>query len=326
MLSGIVPLTIFQTLGEKILRVPTLQATSATGTATFTFTGTAGYTVDAGAVIEIDGIDFETTVDLVVAPGPTTGDVPIVAQIAGAAGSGISGDAVLISPTYLFVDSVEIASPTTGGLDGETGQGYIDRLPDEIPTFSSKAILIEDFAAIARADLEVFRALAIDNFVPPSTTGVEGAVTVALMDSSGAPVSSGAKTRVENALEGGRVLNLDVHVIDPAATQVDVDFTATAFPGYDPAAVEAEAIAAIQTFLAPVTWGVPPGGDPELWVDETTLRRNDLMGALYKVEGIRHVVSLTLALHGGGLTTSDVTLTGPAAVPASNSVVTGSVT
>jgi hypothetical protein len=181
------------------------------------------------------------------------------------------------------------------------------RAPHALP----KAILIEDAAAIARADIEVFRALAIDNLVPPSTTGVAGAITVAIMAADGGNVSGPGKTRVETALEAGRILAIDAHVIDPTQNAMKVSFTATARAGYDPAATAAEAKQAIQDFLSPLGWGVPPGDNGTGWTDEPTVVRNDLFGVLYGIEGIRHVSALTLALSAGTLGTTDVTLTGP---------------
>jgi hypothetical protein len=55
------------------------------------------------------------------------------------------------------------------------------------------------------------------------------------------------------------------------------------------------------------------------------VRRNDLFGVLYDVQGMRHVDTLTLALGGGTLGTADLTLPGPAPLP-SPGAVNGTVT
>jgi hypothetical protein len=316
-LAGRVPLGIFQTWGQRVLGVQPLTATAAAGTVTFTLADALGHTVPAGAQLDVNGVGFETTADLVVAPGPTTGTVGIVALDAGSAGNGLQTPAELVSPTFVWVSSVALPAPTAGGTDGETDEEYANRLADTTPTLSRKAILIDDFAALARDDAEVYRALAVDNYDPgpPVVTTAEGHVSVFPQNSVGQPISSLAKARVLAKLTADRVLNLVPHVLDPTYTQIDVTWTAHAYPGYDTTAVRDAGNVAIAAFLDPTRWGNPAGGDEFAWIDEPTLRRNDLFGALYGVPGVRHVDTLQLAIHGGALGTADLTLNGPAALP-----------
>lgn len=314
-LAGRVPKAIVQIVGEQLLKIPVLEATSAVATATLTAIDTLGHTLATGAQITIEGQAFVTTADATITAGQATATVPIQAINAGAAGTGLQSPASLQSPTVTWLSSVTLPSPTTGGVDGETPDEYVDRFADETPTLSTKAILLPDFEAIARRDLEVFRAMAIDNFVPPATSGVEGAVTVAVQPETGTTVSGAGKTRVETALEAERVLNIDVYVIDPTYTQVDVAFTFTVRAGYDAASVKAEAEAAVSEFLSPTRWGVPPAGSANAWVNEPTVVRNDLFGAIYRVAGVRHVTALTLGAHGGALSAADLALTGAAPLP-----------
>lgn len=315
-LAGRVPMGIFVAFGIKVLRIPKLTATAATGTLSVTATGTLGGTLDAGAQFLIDGVSFQTSAPLTLAAG-ATGTVTLQASIAGAAGSDLVGDQILlVSPSVIWIDTHALTAPTDGGTDGETDDEYVNRLADEIPTLSPKAVLIEDAAAIARADAEVYRALAIDNFVPPSTTGVAGAATVAVMKDDGTDVSTDGKNRVKAALEANRILNLTFHIIDATETDVAVAATVEPYPGVDEDGLAASVRGAIHDFINRLRWGVPPGGAATDWVDETLLRRNDLMGALYNVAGVRHVTTLQLALAGDALGTADVALDGPAGVPA----------
>lgn len=327
-LAGEVPLAIFTYFGESVLGIPAMQATQATGTVTFALADTAGHTITAGTQLDIDGVAFLTTDDLTITAGGSTGSVGVDAATAGADGNDLAGAIVtLVSPTYVFVTSVALDAPTVGGVDAEDPAAYADRLADELPTLSPKAILIGDFEALARRNPLVGRALAIDNYDPgpPEDTAAEGHVAVAVHDAVGEPLSSGPKAEIAADLEANRVLNIVVHVIDPTYTTVDVSFTATAYAGYDPASVKTAGEAAIREFLDLTVWGRPPGSDATAWINETTLRRNDLFGVLYDVEGIRHVTALTLALGGGSLATSDVTLAGPAALPRAGTI-TGTVT
>lgn len=315
-LAGQVPRAIFKTFGTDVLSIPVNAATSAQGIVTVHASTGQGGTLDTGATIDIDGVPFMTTSSTGPIAAGGTATVSVEAQAPGSAASGLVGTAVVLtSPSLVWVDAVTLNAPTLGGADGETDDNYVNRLADEIPTLSPKAILSDDASAIARADPEVYRALTLDNFVPPSTTGVAGAITVAVMNDTGGNVSTDGKTRIETALENGRILAIDAHIINATPNAMKVAFTATAQPGYDPAAVAADAKTALETFLSPLGWGVPPGDTGAAWQNEPTVVRNDLFGVLYSVPGIRHVSALTLALAAGTLATTDVTLTGPAPVP-----------
>jgi hypothetical protein len=330
-LAGSVPLEIFKFFGQSVLRIPALDATVATGTVEFTvIADPAGRTIDAGTEVSIDEVGFQTAVPLLIAPAATTGQVAVTALTPGAVGSGLTGTTVeLVSPTYVWVDAITLVGITTGGQDGETGQGYVDRLADELPTLSPKAIYTEDYAILARRDLSVTRALAINRYIPAgpggtpaAQTDVEGAVTVVVHDAAGADPGAPVRQRVTDSLTGARVRGVVVNVIGPTFTRLDVRFTAHADPGSDPAAVEADAVAALTAFLSPTGWGrIGAAG----WQDEPVVYRNNLIGAVENVEGVRRVDTLTLARYGDAQGTADITLDGPGALPAADTAITGTV-
>src|SRR2546423_1776927 len=72
-------------------------------------------------------------------------------------------------------------------------------------------------------------------------SGAEGAVSVAIHDWAGDPLSATVKSSVLASFgPDGRVLNLSATVIAPAYTTIDVAFTAHCYTGWDPATVQAQ--------------------------------------------------------------------------------------
>ena len=97
-LTSRVPLVVFREFGQRVLQIPALDATSATGVVTVTAVNTDGflpdgspYTLPAGADFDIDEKQFQSVVPVTVVSGQTTATVPVIAVVAGLAGSGLTG-------------------------------------------------------------------------------------------------------------------------------------------------------------------------------------------------------------------------------------------
>lgn len=102
-------------------------------------------------------------------------------------------------------------------------------------------------------------------------------------------------------MEALALAGLDVHVVDPTITSVDVAATVKVLAGYDGAEVAQAVEDTVVAYLDPTSWEW--GG---------TVRRNELIALVDGVPGVDYVVALTLAAHGGGLGTADVALAGVA--------------
>jgi uncharacterized phage protein gp47/JayE len=324
-LTALVPESIFAYYGSTILGLPPNPAVQATALTTWTAVDNAGYTVSAGTVVAItppaatEGYGFFVAADTVIPAGQTTlAGVECHALEAGAAASGITGDVVVID-SLVFISTVTLDQPTSGGQDAETDDAYLSRLSALLTLLTPRPILPQDFALLAQQIDGVGRAVAIDLYDPgpPVVTNQPRCVTVAICDANGQPVSATIKQNVDNYLQSEREVNFLVFVVDPTYTTIDVTFDAVCYPDWDPADVQARTVTALQNYLSPATWGVPPYGDTtgRSWINTTIVRYLELSEQINRVDGVHYVKTLTLAAGGGTQGTADVALSGVAPLP-----------
>lgn len=167
-----VPTAIFRAFGPLVGVLP-LDAAAASAATTWTMRDNAGYTIPAGTQVGIRSagdtlVAFQTVADVTVTPGNTTtatGEVTIVAVIAGDAGSGLTGTVELIDPLD-YVTAVTLEAVTTGGVDAEDDDVYLNRLATQLQLLAPRPIVPADFAALAQNIAGVDRALAIDGYQP----------------------------------------------------------------------------------------------------------------------------------------------------------------
>lgn len=258
-LTADVPAAVFRTYGTEILGIPIQAPLPATGSARFEAIDTQGYTIAAGTQIALsrtgdEQIGFETVSDLVIAPGQFAGDVDLSALVDGSLGNGLSGEAQVVDP-LAFVSLITVATPTTGGLDGQTDSDYLDNLSVLLKLVAIRPILPGDYATLALQNPSVGRAIAMDGYDPTTDTwGNERTITLILADYNGDPVPQEVKDAVQASLEAAREVNFLVFIIDPTYESVDVHVDATCFPGYLNTSVAAAIVEEISTLLSPATW------------------------------------------------------------------------
>lgn len=320
--TGAVPAAIFRSFG-KLAGVPPIDAVAAEAVVTITATDALGYTIpvdtqiglrdDAGTLHAFTTVD-EVTID----PGDTTATgVALVAALEGSEPNGANASAEMID-ALAYVASVAVTSSPSGGTDAETNEEYLNRLSSELRLLTPRPILPNDFAVLARRVDGIERATAIDLYDPSDPlVDTERTVSVAVHGADGALAGSGPKGEVDTLLQALREVNFQVFVIDPDFTEIDVTFEIIVADGFVEADTLALAVEAITEALSPGNWGQPQDGTGEApgWENEPLVRRDDLVGVLYRVDGVRHVTSLTLAEGGGSLATTDVTMTGAAPLP-----------
>lgn len=321
-----VPAEIFDVFGSSVVGVPRLEAVAATATTTWTADDDAGYTIPAGTQVEIpvtgsQRVGFRTVGEVSIPPGETqtdAGEVVIRALIEGIAGNELDANPLLIDALG-FVESIELVTTTSGGVEAETPSAYIDRLSKEMELFTRAPILPRDVEIVVRRIAGIARATAIDGFNPAdSTTDNERMVTVAVIDEAGQAVAAPVKAAAEALLEATREINFVFHVIDPTYTEVDVDWTFVALEGFDEATVAVNLEAATAGYLSPELWGV--GEDPVSWRNVTSIYLNELIAMGDRVTGVDRIVSVEISESGDPTTAANLALDGAAPLPAPGTI------
>jgi hypothetical protein len=260
-----------------------------------------------------------------VAPGATVtaaGAIQITASLPGAAASGLGGASqpVELIDILDFVLTVTMVQATSGGVDDETDQAYLNRLSEQLSLLTLTPVLAVDFAKLAKNVPPVYRAVALDNFNPADNTYTnERMVGVCCIDINGNPLSAPAKANVDAYLQSLRETNFIVNVFDPTYTIVAVTTQVHCLPGFTPASVIAEVQAALVRYLNPATWGQPIGGDtsssPQDWTNTKVVRKYEVSQVINSVGGVDYIMTLTLGIPPAGLTEADVTLLGQVCLP-----------
>ena len=312
-LAADVPASIFTTYGQLVLGIPPQLAVSATGVAAVTAGDDLGYTLDVGATFAIarsgdDLVAFSTLQEATIPVGDTTVDnVPFAAVLTGADANGLSGAAQMLDP-ITWVAAVDVAQATTGGLDAETPDAYLDRLTNLLRMVALRPILPQDFAILALQVPDVGRAVAMNLYDPATDTWDNvRTVTVVIAQADGTPCTADTKATVVNQLEALREVNWVVHIIDPVYEPINVTFDVVAFAGQDQITVHDTCVANVTAYLQPAMYRlgamspaiaggevVPPPDEDDETARRQVIRVNDLIALLDRSLGVDYVVSVTI--------------------------------
>lgn len=324
---------IFRYFGASVIALPPVDATPAIGSTNWTLTDALGHTIPEGTVIGVpDGfgnfLPFQVTTTTVVPPASSTAtNVPIEALDEGADGSGLGtlGTACSLLDQLAWVSGVVLAGATTGGTDAEDDTAYLNRLATALRLMSPRPILPADFSTLAETVAGVGRATAYDGYdAVVMTTGNERTISVAVTDEDGLAVSGGIKTNVLNYLDSLREVNFLVYVVDPSYSTVDVTYSATIYPGYSAAEVKARIDIALASFLSPALWGINNTAANPAWINKNTVKLNDLIVTIGKVDGVDDVGAVTQRISPAAYAAADIVMPGVFPLPLAG-VMTGTV-
>lgn len=293
------PGTIMQIL-LTLFGVERFEGAPPTVNVTFHLLDALGHTVPAGTRVQLDlgaGLDpmtFATDGPAEAVAGETAVTVAATGDRFTAAANGLpSSSGVVVVDSIFFVDSAELDSSPTGGIEPEGTPDWLGRGVTTLQRLNATLVQPQHFTLFALLNPLVTRAFTIDSWNADTASAEPGYLTTAVYGPSG-PVSDPDKAALEDEMRAATQANLSVSVVDPTITAVDVVTTVKASPGYVAADVQASVEAALAAYLSPQTW--PWSG---------TVYVNELLRIIGNVTGVDHVVSLTSPA-------ADVPLTGVA--------------
>jgi uncharacterized phage protein gp47/JayE len=295
--------------GTKLLNQPYGAGNPATTTVTFTVADNAGYTIPGGVQVDIDGYAFQTTADLVIPAGQTTGQEVVSSTILTASANGL-GAAITPISTPAWVTNLAITGGlTVGGDDPQSDQDYLNQISRDRQLTSKALVSLIDYEYMALDQPNIGRAKA------EYGASVRN-INVTVTNDAGQPAATGDKNALLALYQNpmNRMVNAIPTVVDATYTTINVVYTIYTNAQVDPTTVISDANAAIANELSPLGWGVPSSGDPSsmvtTWLNETTVHFNRIIAVIGKVPGVNYVNTLTL--NGG---TADIVMTGTVALP-----------
>ncbi len=322
-----VPRAIFRYFGTTVAGVPSVDATHSTVNSTWNLsTNPSGRTIAAGTIVNIDDSEGEPHAFEVVAPVVLGIGVLIATPVAlrsletGEIENDLGGNGVAAvnAEGIAWVTSIILLGATGGGGDGEDDEEYLNRLSARMTLLSPRPIVPKDFQLLTK-DLAKqqgydVRAMAIDGYDPNTATfNNERMITVAMVQNgTGADVPAPTQTIVNTQLQDLREVNFIVNFINPTRSTVDVTVVGHAIPGIDPLVTEADVESALASLLDPNNWGRGTGFNE--WMQQTTVRHQDVSTAINNVETFDYWDTLTIGINGGAQAATDMSISGAAPI------------
>lgn len=238
--------------------------TPATGRIKLTVSPSAAtQTIPAGSIFRLPTGDSGLTVDLItndvlniITTDTLEGFVNVTANRVGSDPNNTPVGTLLQPVTNLpFIELAEIDEELTGGVDVEHDANFYGRAASVLGRLTSTLVLPEHFTFAALSRTEVGRAKTYNLYNPddPEVTAA-GHVTVAVADPVGQPLDSTEMEAIRSSLASQALASLTIHVIAPTLTTVSFGLTVKPVPGYTEAAVRANVISTLQSWLSPANW------------------------------------------------------------------------
>jgi hypothetical protein len=317
--AAIMPAVAFEAVLERLFGVVPQSGEPAVGTVTFTLLDALPHTIPGGTEVDIDGYAFTVDDDMTIAAGQTSlAAVPVSANVNDTGANGLVGENVTLVGVLAFVGTVTLDAPTSGAVDPETEEEYLDRGSQALELQAITLVTARDYELMALNDPAVERATAVINMATRT-------ITVTVSDEDGAVVDSASKTRLAATFDDYRQTTWVVVIGDPTVTTINVTFQVHLYPGFDSTAALDNAKAVLIDFLDPSSWGSTQTdqGTPTV---EPRVRKNKLIDLIGDATGVDYVIDLTITGSAGSVQTNgDWLMPGAVPVPKAGPSITGSV-
>jgi hypothetical protein len=317
--AAIMPAAAFEAVLERLFGVVPQSGEPAVGTVTFTLLDALPHTIPGGTEVDIDGYAFTVDDDMTIPSGQTSlAAVPVSANVNDTGANGLVGENVTLVGVLAFVGTVTLDAPTSGAVDPETEEEYLDRGSQALELQAITLVTARDYELMALNDPAVERATAVINMATRT-------ITVTVSDEDGAVVDSTSKTRLAATFDDYRQTTWVVVIGDPTVTTINVTFQVHLYPGFDSTAALDNAKAVLIDFLDPSSWGSTQTdqGTPTV---EPRVRKNKLIDLIGDATGVDYVIDLTITGSAGSVQTNgDWLMPGAVPVPKAGPSITGSV-
>jgi hypothetical protein len=323
-LAARVDATIFNEWGRQIVNVVPQEAQKATVLSTWTVRDALGYTIKAGTQVDIarsgdERVGFIVVADVEIPPGSTStkvGEVILEATVAGLDGNGVGEGAGILIDALGYVERIDIVGLSDNGVDAEDPEHFLGRLAETMQTFIEGVVVANDVAIVSRNVPGIGRVTVLDNYnAETEEDEQEKTTTVAVTGDLGGVAPIWAKEALEAVLAEKREVNYIFFVVDADYNLIDVEAEVVPSQGYSKAAAAANAKAAIEALLNPLTAFQDPPGDDATWANTTTLRFQDLVTVVNDAEGVDHYSLLKWRKGVEAMAAADIALVGAAPLP-----------
>jgi hypothetical protein len=318
--AAIMPAAAFEAILERLFNVVPQEGTPATGQVTFTLLDTAVNLIPSGTEIDIDGFAFSVDEDTPTTGTLTLANVPVTANDADSAANDLPGEIVNLVGVLTFVSDVTLVGTTSGAVDPEKEQEYLDRGSQALELQAITLVTAHDYEIMAMSDPRVGRAVATDD-------RTNRRITVTASQADGTVIDAATKSSLAALFDSYRQTTWQVVLGDATKTTINVTFQIHVYPSFDAPTVIASCVEAVTVFLDPTTWGSnfsSPSPTPDV---EPRVRKNKLIDVIGSVTGVDYVIDLTITGSAGSVQTNgDWLMPGIVPLPTPGTGITGTAT
>jgi hypothetical protein len=283
----------------KLMGFSRIEATPASGVIEIEVTINTGVTISAGTIVSYDVFDtggvltqylFETTEDLTIASGNTSGTVNVVAVATEEYPDIPVPQSLTLVSTTPYVFQVELQSLSTVGTNTESDEEYFNRAVRYLASLSTAIVTanqMTNYVSVTYPTVSRFKVYDLTDSSDMDFTAADaaGEVTVALCDSAGDPIETEQKAIIQSDIESRVVAGLNINLYDMQTFDVDVTATVVVESNYSTATVSLAVSEAIENYLSISGWDWQQG-----------ISQQRLSAIASRVPGVSYIMSASSSL------------------------------